>query len=320
MASRPRAAAEPVQAPLELLFQGRDEWQDGLRRHVLPFECSVADPLNFRCKAIVGRLCGNAVAELRVDASRLVRRPGDADEVPVIQVLWQLAGRTLIRQGPHEALLAGGTWTICDPARPYLLDFEQGSQFLMVLVPTARCSGWVSALDDLAAQALPARGAASIAQSLLAAMLRNAAYLDDDSECSLLDTVVSLVDRALNAELDSRSPSLRADLSTRLSRVQTYIREHLADPSLSVERAAAVFGISRRSLYNLFARAQTTPHAYIQQARMDRACELLRQGTWRNAPVSRIAGECGFSDPAHFSRAFHARFGVAPTAWREMAP
>jgi AraC-like DNA-binding protein len=315
--NRTDAAAEPAHAPIELLFQGRDDWQEGLRRHVLPFHCSVPDPLAFRCKAIVGRLGGSAVAELRVDAARLVRRPLDADADSVVKVMWQLAGHTRVQQGPSEALLEAGTWMICDPAREYILDFEQGSQVLLILVPRSQCSGWAAALNELAAQALPARGAANIALAVLAAMLRNAAHLGGESESSLLDSVVSLIDRALNEELGARDLPGQHERSTRLSRVQAYIHEHLSDHSLSVDRIAAAFGMSRRSLYNVFASAETSPRAYIQKTRMDRACELLRQAIWRSAPVARVAVECGFSDPAHFSRAFHARFGAAPTAWRE---
>jgi AraC family transcriptional regulator, positive regulator of tynA and feaB len=60
-----------------------------------------------------------------------------------------------------------------------------------------------------------------------------------------------------------------------------------------------------------------TPHAFIRSAKLDRACALLHQPAGRKNSVAGIARQCGFADPAHFSRAFHARHGVAPTAWRD---
>ncbi|HEX4232964.1 MAG TPA: helix-turn-helix domain-containing protein [Caldimonas sp.] len=58
----------------------------------------------------------------------------------------------------------------------------------------------------------------------------------------------------------------------------------------------------------------------IQNARLDRACALLEEPTASSVPVAAIARECGFSDPAHFSRAFRARHKLAPTAWRRRSP
>jgi len=91
-------------------------------------------------------------------------------------------------------------------------------------------------------------------------------------------------------------------LAWRQFRVQAYV--------------AAAFGISRRSLYNLFSPGGMTPHAFIQQAKLARAGALLRESGWRDASIARIADHCGFADAAHFSRAFHAHYGAAPTAWR----
>jgi transcriptional regulator GlxA family with amidase domain len=57
----------------------------------------------------------------------------------------------------------------------------------------------------------------------------------------------------------------------------------------------------------------------IQSARLDRACALLEESGGGSVAVATIARQCGFSDPAHFSRAFRARHRVAPTAWRDRA-
>ena len=99
-------------------------------------------------------------------------------------------------------------------------------------------------------------------------------------------------------------------------RVQVYVMDRLNDPSLSVERIAEAFGMSRRSVYNLFASVGLTPRDFILGAKLARARTLLRDPAWREAPIQRIAEHCGFADAAHFSRAFHAHHGAAPHAWR----
>ena len=56
------------------------------------------------------------------------------------------------------------------------------------------------------------------------------------------------------------------------------------------------------------------PHAWLLQARVEAAKALLQK---REAPLSKIARECGFADQSHFSRVFTQRVGLSPGAWRK---
>lgn len=310
-----------AQVPVEHVFRNRDEWHAGLRRHLMPLDCRVDDPHAFQCNAIVARLRGNTVAELRVDASRIARRAVeiDAADCGLVKVLWQLAGRSRVQQGPNRATLEVGSWTICDPGREYAIELEKGARFLLILVPRAQCPGWLPALSVLGGRALTTRGAAHIAMAALAAMLRDVVPLDPESEQTLHESIVALVERALTMELGSRGLQAQPERSIQLSHVQAYVLAHLTDTGLNAGKVATVFGVSRRSLYNLFVPSGTTPHAFIQGARLDRACALLGHPNWRQAPITGIARQCGFTDPAHFTRAFRARHGMAPTEWRASA-
>ena len=307
--------------PLRLHFKGRDDWHAGLRQHLLPLGCSVANASSFEGSAIVGRLNGNTVAELRADESRIVRRAADisAGRGDHVKIIWQLAGRARIEQGPHRSMLDAGHWTICDPRREYAIDLDAGAHFLLILMPRAQCPGWVPAVDLLSARALPSGGPAHVASAALAAMLRDMALIDARSQATLHDTVVLLMERALAMALQSHGLAAGPERSHQLPRVQTYILQHLSDRALTVDKLAGVFGVSRRSLYNIFVPSELTPHAFIQNARLERARTLLRQSNGHKTPVAQVARQCGFADPAHFTRAFHARHGLAPTAWREQS-
>lgn len=305
--------------PIELRFRGRDDWQAGLQRHLLALECSVADALSFDCHIVLAHLRGVTVAELRSDAAMLLRRAANAGrgEREVVKVLWQLAGRSQVQQSPNSATLQQGHWTLCDPACDYTLELGRGSRLLMVLVPRAQCPGWLPALHALAARALPMGSPGNIALAALTAMLRNPEPLDAQSEGTLHDLTMALIEQGLSHELEARGLAALAEQESRLPQVQAYVLEHLADPALNVGRLAAVFGMSRRSLYNLFVPSGVTPHAFIQGARLDRASALLKHPGSRHTAVAAIARQCGFVDPAHFTRAFHAHYGSAPTAWRD---
>ena len=278
----------------------------------------MADEQSFQASGIFAELRGNKVAEIRVDASRIVHRAGHADVVEALPllVMWQVAGKSRVVQGPRTTAMEAGTWTLCDCERDLEVDFAQGARCVMLLLPREQCGGWVRALSALPVLALPGGGPAHIAMAILAAMLRDVTRLDAASEVTMYASVHAFIDRALTAELQANGWSSRSPHGVQLSQVQAYVRERLADHALTISRIAEAFGMSRRCLYNVFMPLGITPRAYIQNAKLDRACELLEHPTWRSQPMAQIAKQCGFTDPAHFSRAFHARHGTAPSAWR----
>jgi len=51
----------------------------------------------------------------------------------------------------------------------------------------------------------------------------------------------------------------------------------------------------------------------VQSRRMEAARHLLENS---DLPVSAVADELGYSDPAHFSRAFNRATGISPKAYR----
>jgi hypothetical protein len=173
----------------ELVFSGRDELQAGFQAHWLPLQCGPLDPQSFRCNAVIASLCGNTLVDLRIDAARLLRRDRDIAQggAECVKVFWQLAGRSLIRQGPNQSALASGDWTVCDSGREFSIDFEQSARCLLILVPRSQCAGWLSAVDALAATALPASGPAQIAKSILISLMKDPTDLDGRSERALHD-------------------------------------------------------------------------------------------------------------------------------------
>ncbi|MBA1202649.1 AraC family transcriptional regulator [Pseudomonas capeferrum] len=82
---------------------------------------------------------------------------------------------------------------------------------------------------------------------------------------------------------------------------------------LTVENLAASAGLGRYQLIRGF-RAATgmTPHAYLLNARINRARGWLREGL----ELAEIAYRLGFADQSHFQRVFKAHAGVTPGHYR----
>ena len=81
---------------------------------------------------------------------------------------------------------------------------------------------------------------------------------------------------------------------------------------------AAACGVSSHHFARAFRRSTgLAPHAWLLQARVDRAMTFLRQ---RDSSLAEIALACGFVDQSHFTRVFSARTGLTPGVWRRLAP
>ena len=91
------------------------------------------------------------------------------------------------------------------------------------------------------------------------------------------------------------------------------LEDRYAEP-LDLPALAALVHVSPQYLAKVFrAVLQVTPTAYLRALRLSRA---RRSITLTDEPITSIAYACGFSSPAHLSRAFAARYGESPTAAR----
>ena len=78
---------------------------------------------------------------------------------------------------------------------------------------------------------------------------------------------------------------------------------------------AAACGLSPGHFARAFRKSTgMPPHAWLSQARVERAVVLLRQPS---PSLSSIAIDCGFVDQSHFTRVFLRHVGLTPGAWRK---
>ena len=125
----------------------------------------------------------------------------------------------------------------------------------------------------------------------------------------------TIVDRVVRLQLerqarDPDSVGLRAE-ARRL--VETLVDDSLQEPPSPAALASKIGMGLGRFLREFKATFAATPHQYIQQRRLARACELLRGS---DASLSTVALETGFASHSHFSTAFRAATGVTPSSYR----
>lgn len=94
-----------------------------------------------------------------------------------------------------------------------------------------------------------------------------------------------------------------------------YIKEHYANPDLSVEAVARHVGLTRSYLYKVFQKtANSSISDTIQNLRLSKAVYLLEVSS---QSINDIAGLVGFNSQAYFSKMFKSQFKVSPTDYRK---
>lgn len=102
----------------------------------------------------------------------------------------------------------------------------------------------------------------------------------------------------------------RAAVETQRARMRRFIDAHLCDPNLGAESLCRQFGVSRASLYRLFAPLGGVSE-HIRNRRLRRVFEALSDPA-QSLAMAQVAERYGFTVWSSFSRAFKARFGMTP--------
>lgn len=134
--------------------------------------------------------------------------------------------------------------------------------------------------------------------------LANTGLPDPVLEHRLLEPLVWL--KAMGVELSSpkdKSPQYQ---------VRALIEQDLTHPWRSKE-VAAYFAMSEATMRRWLARAGQSFSRILINTRLEAGLSLLQTTDY---PISRIALDCGFKTPSHFSDSFKERFGIAPKAIR----
>lgn len=140
--------------------------------------------------------------------------------------------------------------------------------------------------------------------------------------CDLsFDTMVSMTFPA--EYLDVPGPDLKPDTNSDdrhlpvvddfLSCVQELVRLGLLGGRPQRAWIARRLGMSLRTLQRRLCELDTSYASLLQTIIAEQAIELIRR---RDVPISEIAYDLGYSDPAHFTRAFTHHFGQSPSNWR----
>lgn len=133
------------------------------------------------------------------------------------------------------------------------------------------------------------------------------------SGCQSVDDLDELLRRLCDAILQAEKP-VPTEETGGIEEVAAYIREHYADPELSISAIAEAFGVSTARLSLSFKeRNRVSPNEYLAILRVERSKQLL---TETELSIKEIAVNVGYYDASSFIRRFKQITGVTPLQYR----
>ncbi len=221
-------------------------------------------------------------------------------------VLHVLAGRERLDMGDDQVELEAGSLVVWDSTRPIGFAAPGSLRKLTLMLPQDLAPG----LRHLVGRRIDARrGPGGLFAAHLRALSRQAAVLDARGQAAVLRPTLDLLELAVDP-----MPAGPGHGRAVMARATAHILGHLGDPDLRPEDVARAVGLSLRQLHRIFADGDWTVERWIWHQRLQRCAQDLRRDP--KARIAEIAFRWGFSDAAHFSRAFRQGFGQSPRAWR----
>lgn len=231
--------------------------------------------------------------------------PHTHDDVELVYVL-QGSGRAVCDGEPYT--LSAGEFFLATPNQVHHYAGFHGGKYILLIVKADRLQSYGSRLrGSMVRRAVIPAAEAGEVDLLEAALAEYERHGDSDVVSGYL---TALFGRLLRRCAVEEAP-LRRD---RLAEVLAYCGQHYREP-LTVERVAAALYVSRSHISHIFRRRVGMSFSdYISALRLTEAVNRLEQ---TDAAVTEIALDVGFSSLRSFDRAFAARYGTTPRAYRQ---
>ncbi|WP_010627545.1 transcriptional regulator FeaR [Halomonas sp. KM-1] len=294
-------------------------WHAALRRICGDFEAF--PPLMNAFEGNVAReaSAGLELARIQTNARCISRRRvlSDRAEDRFCFLIVQRRGRARISQQGQSLMLGVGEMLLMDSARPCEIfpegSIEHASLHLDRASLAPRLPRGVIPFGKLGGETASGRLLQLTVNRLLAHELGEGAGATDAA--AMGDALIALLPPILG---EGRACSAVVDDNDMLYRgACQLIDQALQEPELGPAWLAERLEVSLRQLYRLFEARGETVCRVIQGRRLSRCAEALANPGLAQRPITQIAFQWGFTDSAHFSRAFKKAYGESPRAYRQ---
>lgn len=293
-------------------------WVDVVCRTLVSLRCEPMSDQKFFGEIDYDEFGPLKLVSVRSVAQRVSRTANSAVGCPAgfFHVNIMRAGRGLMNQDGRDATLTPGGFVFSDSSRPYAIDFIDNFSAGVLRIPRSMLLQRIGAPECFTALRVDhTKGLGAMVASMLHELPTLLPTIPKSLHERVADNIVDLIAAALLSTGEGVPLSARLTLT----RLKLWIETHLAE-RLSGDEIASHCGLSLRHLNRLFEGEGTSLMQYVWERRLLRCRRDLSDPAQRHRSISEIALANGFNNLSHFSRVFHARFGLpARAARRECA-
>jgi AraC-like DNA-binding protein len=232
-----------------------------------------------------------------------------------------LQGRLVLLQDGAEHVLEPGQYYLVNHSVPYESVPQAGYQTVaLAFPPSALASRVANPRSFYALKDDPASPRWKLLDSFLTQYTESRQAWSESEFEKLTQQLFDLIVMSIVEPNQQASAAERSTRAADCARALRHIRAHLPDRDLTPGSVAEACGISLAYLHEIFRGSARSVEATIFAERLERAGVALRSPDHAGSQIATIAYRLGFSDPAHFARAFRRHFGASPSDWRSGTP
>lgn len=280
-----------------------------------PFGIARDDASRFHGRVQVDRRQDIRFVELAYSGHGFRRRPSDVARLgeSYYSLLRPLSGKLHHVQNGVEHALEPGRFYIVNNGAPYDTMAQAPYETIGLAFPPSALETRVGALKPFyALEAEPSSPRYALLDSFVSHFAAGRAGWSDREFERLSNQLLDLVVLAIIEPGQALAAAESATRAAHRERALRHIRARLGDRALTPQGVADACGVSRAYLHEIFRAGGAGVEETIFNERLERARSILSAPGVGGVQIAALAYRLGFSDPAHFSRAFRRRFGHSP--------
>ncbi|MCB2428062.1 helix-turn-helix domain-containing protein [Methylophaga pinxianii] len=261
---------------------------------------------------------GLRLSPIRSNAITIERLPKEPEHVSQDCYFGVLLteGQYKLEQGGREVFLKPGEMTIYDATEPHRVTTPGPFSKVLISIPRFLLDERIANISRLTATKLSTEhGAGAITASMISSTINQLELLDEAVFQALSEPVLELFTLSL-FEVVGKTKQMSRYRSQALIRVKQFIACNLTSTGLKADVIASALGLSVRYINNLFNKEGTSLMRYLTQQRLARSRHYLASALYHHLSITELAMQSGFTNMAHFSRAFRQAYGMSPRAYR----
>lgn len=245
--------------------------------------------------------------------SRSAENLGDGHD-GCVQMTLVIDGVLMVSQRGHELKASAGQAVLMLASEPYELITSNGNALLSVHFDGGLFIERGLSPDRLASEVLDLAGAGEPVLALARMAVDQGQAQDPGYAGNIRRAMVDLLAGAAYSHLGKMDHGDRNATEIQ-SRIEEVLDASFTDPGLTAQLIAKAVGMSRRSLYRLFAGRTESVLEGLKRRRLSHARDLLI--THPHMSLLDIALASGFGGAAQLSRSFKELHGVSPSEFRK---